>query len=60
MFINVFINDIIIISDDDDDDGVRRACKIPGGPCGCTRQHSQRSGLPLPSPLNKYWSVSSS
>ena len=36
--------------DDDDDDEVRRVCKIPGDPCGCTRQHFQRSGLPLPSP----------
>ena len=35
--------------EDDDDDEVRRVCKTPGDPCRCTRQHSQRSGLPLPS-----------
>ena len=36
--------------DDDDDDEVCRVCKTPGDPCGCTRQHYQRSGLPLPCP----------
>ena len=35
---------------DGDDDEVRRVCKTPGNPFECTRQHSQRSGLPLPSP----------
>ena len=33
-----------------DDDEDRRVCKTPGDPCGCTRQHSQSSGWPLPSP----------
>ena len=43
---------------DDDDDDVRRVCKTsPGDPCGYTRQHSESSGSPLPSPWNKYWSV---
>ena len=42
------------------DDEVRRVCKTPGDPWGCTRQHSQRNGLPLPFPWNKYWSVFSS
>ena len=32
------------------DDEVSRVCKTPGDPCGCTRQNSQRSGLPLSSP----------
>jgi hypothetical protein len=45
---------------DDDDDEVHRICRTPGDPCGCTRQYFQRSGLPLPSTWNKYWSVSSS
>ena len=40
--------------DDDDDDDVRRVCKTPGDPCGCTRQYYQRSGLPLPSPWIKH------
>ena len=40
--------------DDDDDDEVRRVCKTPGDPCGCTRQYYQRSGLPLPSPWIKH------
>jgi hypothetical protein len=39
---------------DDDDDEVGRVCKTPGDPYGCTRQHSQRSGLPLPSPSIKH------
>ena len=42
------------------DDEIRRVCKNPGDPWGCTRQHSQRSGLLLPSPWFKHWSVSSS
>ena len=42
------------------DADVRRVCKTPGVPCGCTRQHSQRSGLPLPSPWIKHWPVFSS
>ena len=46
----------VVLNDDD----VRRVCKIPGDPCGCTRQHFPKSGLPLPSPWNKYWSVFSS
>ena len=29
------------------DDDVRRVCKTPGDPCGCTRQYYQRSGLPF-------------
>jgi hypothetical protein len=36
------------------DDEVRRVCKTPGDPCGCTRQFYQRSDLPLPSPWIKY------
>ena len=47
-------------SDDDDDDEVRRVCKTPGDPCGCTSQYYERSGLPLPSPWIIYWSVFSS
>ena len=43
-----------------DDDEVRRICKIPGDPCGCTRQHSQRNGLPLAYPWITHWSVFSS
>ena len=43
--------------DDEDDDEVRRVCKTPGDPCECTRQHSQRSGLPLPSPWIQRLSV---
>ena len=39
--------------DDDDEDEVCRVCKTPGDSCGCTRQHSQRSGLLLPSPWIK-------
>ena len=35
-----------------DDDEVRRVCKTPCDPCGCTWQHSQMSGVPLPSPWN--------
>ena len=46
--------------EDDDDDEVLRVCNTPGDPCGCTRQHSQSSGLPLPSPWIKHWSVFSS
>ena len=30
------------------------SCKTPGDPCRCTRQHSQRSSLPLPSPWIKH------
>ena len=37
-----------------DVDEVRRVCKTPGDPCGCTRQYSLRSGLPLPSPWIKH------
>ena len=40
---------------DSNDDEVRRVCKTPGDPCGCTRQYYKRSGLPLPSPWIKYW-----
>ena len=29
--------DIVQIDDDDDDDQVRRVCKTPGDPYGCTR-----------------------
>ena len=46
--------------DDDDDDEVRRVCKTPGDPCGCTRQYYKMSGLPLPSPWIKNGSVFSS
>ena len=42
------------------DDEVRRVCMTPGDPCGCTRQYYQRSGLTLPSPWFRQWSVSSS
>ena len=43
-----------------DVDEVRRVRKNPGDLCGFTRQYYQRSGLPLPSPWIKCWSVFSS
>ena len=31
-----FISSLVVLYDDDDDE-VRRVCKTPGDPCGCTR-----------------------
>ena len=52
----VLIYNVCILYDDDDEE-VRRVYKTPGDPCRCTRQHSQRSGLPLPSPIRYTYSV---
>ena len=45
---------VVYGNDDIFDDEVRRICKTPGDPCGCNRQQSQRNGLPLSFPWDKY------
>ena len=47
------------INFNDYDDEVHRVSKISSDPCGCTRQHYRRSGLPLHFPWIRHWSVSS-
>ena len=59
-FVSIHFSPLECFDDDDDDDDVRQVWRTPGVPCGCTWQHSQRNGLPLPSNWIKYWSVFSS